>query len=91
MRDLFTEYLPFSSRVFARRGLHTIDNANDAWQIEVVDRPSESLRAHEECSKGCIYWVKRAGVLNLGNYYFPHSFGPLRVSYISSGITMIPI
>lgn len=30
-------------------------------------------------------WVKRACVLNLGNYYFPHMFRPLRVRFISSG------
>ena len=64
--------MPFLSRVSAR-GLHTIDNAVDLWQIEVLDRPSEPLRAHEECARGCIHWVKRVGVLNLGNYYFPHT------------------
>jgi hypothetical protein len=67
--------LPFLSRVSAR-GLHAIDNADDLWQIDVLDRPSESLRAHEECARGSILWVKRVGVLNLGNYYFPHTLVP---------------
>ena len=44
-------------------------------QIEGIDRPSESLRAHEECTRGRGHRVKRVSVLNLGNYYFPHTFG----------------
>ena len=69
----------------ARRGLHTIDNADDLWQIEAIDRPSEALRTHKEGSGGRMDRLKRVGVLNLGNYYFPHMFHPSRVRFISSG------
>jgi hypothetical protein len=83
-RNPFTRHKIFAW-VSARRGLHTIDNADDVWQIEAVDRPSEALRTHEEGSWGRMDWVKRVGVLNLGNYYFPHMFCPLRVRFTSSG------
>jgi hypothetical protein len=90
MRDFFTQQLPclslpFLSRVSAR-GLHTIDNADEFWQIELPDRLSESFRAHEESPRGCIHWIKRVGVLNLGNYYIAHTFGFLRVGSIRAGI-----
>jgi hypothetical protein len=89
MRDFSTQQLPclclpFLSRVSAR-GLHTIDNADEFWQIELPDRLSESLRAHEECPRGRIHWIKRVGVLNPVNYYFPHTFGFLRVGSIRAG------
>ena len=47
----------------------------------MINRSSESLRAHEEGTGRCVNGVKGIGVLNLGNYDFPHRFGPFRLSF----------
>ena len=84
--DPITRHNIFAS-VSARRGFHPIDNADDVREIEAVDSPSESLSVHEEGTGGGIYWVERVGVLNFGNYYFPHAFGSLWGRSILSGIS----
>lgn len=50
-----------------------MNNVDDLCQIEVVDHLRESLSAHEKCARRSVRWVKLVGVLNLGNYYLPHT------------------
>jgi hypothetical protein len=54
------------------QGLHAVDNADELLQIEILDRPVESLSAHAEGSRGEIYRIKRVGILKFSNRHIPH-------------------
>jgi hypothetical protein len=71
-RSLIEPAFPFPSSA-RERGLHAMNNVDDPCQIEVVDHLRESLSAHEKCARRSVRWVKLVGVLNLGNYYLPHT------------------
>jgi hypothetical protein len=51
----------------------------------MVNCLGEALRTDEEGARGSMDGVKRAGVLNLGNDYFPHAFFPFRVISVVIG------
>ena len=81
--NFLAQHSPFFSPVSLRR-LHAIDGVYQGWQIEVVDRPSESFRAHEVGAGRYFRWFKRVSILNLGNYDFPHVW--FLFGLISSGV-----
>ncbi len=55
------------------RRLHLVDGLNQCREIKILDGPGESLRADEESPRRHRGWLKNVGVLNLGNYDFPHT------------------